>query len=204
MNSNRQPGVGGIEGLVARACTLGATGVAVIAAASLVVEDRFAAMCAEPHRCPSYGLAPGCPPHAMRPAEFRRMLRDFRQALVFKIDAPLADLHTEKRKDVARRIHAIAAALEREALGCGFTRAHGIAAGSCKELFCGDQESCRFLDRHQPCPHADQARPSLSALGINFELLAATVGWPFHKPGEQGTQSMKPAMAMMAGLVLLA
>ena len=204
MNSNRQPGVGEIEGLVARAGALGATGVAVIAAAELVVEDRFAAMCAEPHRCPSYGLAPGCPPHAMRPAEFRRMLRGFRQALVFKIDALQADLQSDKRKDIARQIHEIAATLEHEAIQCGFACAHGIAAGSCKELFCGDQGSCRFLDRKQPCPHADQARPSLSALGINFELLAATVGWPFHKPCEQGTLPQESAIAMMAGLVLLA
>ena len=204
MTSNSQPGDDAIERLQTRAGILGATGVAVIAAAELVVEDRFAAMCAEPHRCPSYGLAPGCPPHAMLPTEFRRMLRGFRQALVFKIDAPLADLQTDKRKDIARCIHVIAATLEHEAIQCGFACAHGIAAGSCKELFCGDQESCRFLHRKQPCPHADQARPSLSALGINFALLAATADWPFSKPGEQGMPSQEPVMAMMAGLVLLA
>ena len=204
MNSIGPPAEMEIQYLLTLARSLGASDAAMIAAPSLVVEDRFAAMCAEPYRCPSYGLAPGCPPHAMRPGEFRRMLRDYRLALVFKIDALLADLQTEKGKDVARRIHAIAATLEKEALVGDFVRAHGIAAGSCKELFCGDQASCRFLDNHQPCPYADQARPSLSALGINFEMLARTAGWPFHKPKEQDTPAKTPAMAMMAGLVLLA
>lgn len=81
-----------------RAVGLGAAIAAVILpAATLVVAERLAALCATPHRCPSYGLAPGCPPHAQSPARFREALRAYKWVLVFKIEARAADLQGAKR-----------------------------------------------------------------------------------------------------------
>lgn len=189
--------------LIELALALGASAAVLIPPGALAVEDRFAALCAEPHRCPSYGLAPGCPPHAMRPAAFRELLRRYRQILVFKIDAPAAALMGPERLEIARRIHCLAATIEEQALAGGFHLAKGMAAGSCKELFCPEDPACVVLARALPCPHAGCARPSISAVGVDFSRLAATAGWPFGKiePGAAATNDS--AMGLMAGLVLL-
>ncbi len=200
-----------LEGLKAQARFLGATDAAIIPAHSLKVEDRFAEMCAAPTRCASYGLAPGCPPHAIKPAIFREQLAGYRYILVFKIDAPIADLMNERRLTIAREIHRIAATLERAAASRGWAQARGLAAGSCKELFCGAEASCAVLANQLPCLRPDVARPSLSAMGVDFAALAQSVGWRFGRidpatAPEQSTDS-EPAMGLMglmAGLVLLA
>lgn len=191
-----------INALIERAHALGATAAVIMPAKSLVVEDRFAEMCAAPQRCPSYGLAPGCPPHAIPPSVFREQLQQYRRILVFKIDAPISDLMGPERLGIARRIHRIAAALEQEALRRGLTRASGLAAGSCKELFCAKDADCVVLKYRQPCLHPNLARPSLSALGVNFTALAESVGWQFDKIDP--TANDESAMGLMAGLVLLA
>jgi predicted metal-binding protein len=197
-----------LAGLIAQARSLGASAAVIIPARTLVVEERFAEMCAAPIRCPSYGLAPGCPPHAMSPPVFREQLGDYRHILVFKIDAPVTELMDERRLPIARRIHCIAATLERTACSQGVARAQGLASGSCKELFCAEQTACAVLSNRHPCRHPDLARPSLSALGINFTALAESVGWRFgridpSREPHQGTGD-EPAMGLMAGLVLLA
>lgn len=188
--------------LIAHARALGADDAVAVPADSLVIKEHFAALCAEPHRCPSYGLAPGCPPHAMPPSLFRQQLKNYRHILVFKIDVPAVDLLGEKRLPVARAIHWIAAGLEQEARAQGFPQARGFAAGSCKELFCGEEDVCAVLHLRHPCPYVDRARPSLSAVGVDFSALAASVGWEYGAidPNQTGGE---PAMGLMAGLVLL-
>ncbi|MBV5318198.1 MAG: DUF2284 domain-containing protein [Desulfobulbaceae bacterium] len=193
-----------LEALMARACALGATAAAIIPAGSLVVEENLASLCGAPYRCPSYGLAPGCPPHAMQPEVFRELLFVYQQALVFKIEAPVAALLGQERLEIARRIHNIAATIEQEALAQGWRLAKGLAAGSCKELFCPKLAVCVVLDQGLECPHAERARPSLSALGVNFSLLTQAVGWQFEKIQAQAATAGEPAIGLMAGLVLLA
>ena len=192
-----------LKNWVERATTLGASAAAVIPARSLVVEDRFAEMCATPQRCPSYRLAPGCPPHAMQPPVFRKLVASYHQILVFKMDAPVTALMGQARLPIARKIHFLAATLEQEAIAAGMLHARGLAAGSCKELFCAQHEVCVVLEHQQPCPHAHQARPSISALGVNFSALAQSVGWPFGPLDPKTAATGEPAMGLMAGLVLL-
>ena len=190
------------EQLTLVAKTLGATGTAVIPAEMLVIDERFADLCGAPHRCPSYGLAPGCPPHAMRPVQFREILGRYKHILVFKIDAPAADLVSEQRVIIARNIHRIASTLEQTALDAGWQQVRGMAAGSCKELFCSQDESCVVLECGLPCRHPDLARPSISAVGVDFQALADRVGWTF-SPISPEEVLHEPAMGLMAGLVLL-
>lgn len=190
--------------LITLALSLGASGAVVLPTEVLVVEERFAAMCGAPHRCPSYGLAPGCPPHAPSPAAFRAQLKTCRFMLVFKIDAPVVDLIGPERLAIARRIHGIAARVEQAAQAQGLDHAKGMAAGSCKELFCADEHDCRVLTGDQPCRFSDLARPSISAVGIDFSALAAQAGWPFARIGPESSGDKNPEMGLMAGLVLLA
>jgi predicted metal-binding protein len=198
-----QPEMSNMEGLMAQARSLGATATVIIPAATLVVEDRFAALCGAPQRCPGYGLAPGCPPHALHPSVFREQLRAYQHILVFKIDAPVAVLMGPKRLPLARSIHRIAATLEKTARSRGMHHARGLAAGSCKELFCAAEEACALLNKQQACRHPDLARPSISALGVNFTALAESIGWQFAQIDPDTVASGEPAMGLMAGLVLL-
>ena len=59
------------------------------------------------------------------------------------------------------------------------------------------------LEKNLTCPHAELARPSLSALGVNFTLLAETLGWQLGKIDEQAGLTGDSAMGLMAGMVLL-
>ncbi|MGI6655310.1 MAG: DUF2284 domain-containing protein [Desulfobulbus sp.] len=188
-----------IDQLREMARQLGADKVVLLPIDALSVEERFAALCAGPTRCPSYGLCPGCPPHAMRPEQFRKLLPHYRWVLAFKIDAPLAELSGPGRLPLARTIHRIAAVLEQTGIDLGISPALGLAAGSCRDLFCADLDCCVVLQHGSPCPHANKVRPSLSAVGVDFARIAEAAGWPY----PPDTRSDREPMAMLAGLVLL-
>jgi hypothetical protein len=53
------------------------------------------------------------------------------------------------------------------------------------------------------CPHSKLARPSLSALGLNFTLLTETLGWDFRKIDAHAASANDLEMGLMAGIVLL-
>lgn len=188
--------------LIALALSLGASAAVVLSPDVLVVEERFAVMCREPYRCPSYGLAPGCPPHAPSSTAFRALLTTYRSMLVFKIDAPVAVLMGPARLAIARTIHTIAAGVEQAAQAQGFSRTTGMAAGSCKELFCAEHD-CAILSGDHPCRFPDLARPSISAVGIDFSTLAAQAGWPFARIEPESSLVEQVTTGLMAGLVLL-
>lgn len=183
------------------AVSLGASAAILLPACALVVAERFAALCAAPHRCPSYGLAPGCPPRSMSPGTFRAELHQYQYALVFKIDTPASILMGPGRLDKARAIHCIAAQLEQQALALGFSPVRGLASGSCKELFCPEMETC--VAPCYPCPLGHPARPSLSALGLDFSALAQCAGWSLRWFSPAAPAEEPESMGMLAGLVLL-
>ena len=165
----------------------------------VVVEERFAAMCRSP-RCPSYGLAPGCPPHVMSAGRFREVLAGYEWVLVFTRDVAAAMLQGNSRLEVAKQIHEIAATIELAAVSFGFSQAYGIAAGSCKELFCPEDQACRVLQCNQPCRFPDKARPSVSGLGVNVSALCTALGWQLSWQSYEDGKSVE--MALMLGMVL--
>jgi predicted metal-binding protein len=190
-----------LQELIQTAFELGASDVRIIPAQSIVVEDRFAEMCSSP-QCPGYGLSAGCPPHVMKPGDFRDLLSRYEHALVFRIDVPTETLLGDGKLAVAKLIHEISAGIERLAKEKGYSNARGLAAGSCKMIFCTQHEKCFVLDKKGECRHPEQARPSLSGLGVNFLALGKALGWHF----EIITKDTKPAdvpMGMMAGMVLI-
>ena len=191
-----------VEALAAQALQLGATATGTLPSQDLAIDNRFRELCAGPTRCPSYGLAPGCPPHAMTPEIFAQRLLQYQVVLVFKIDAPMAHLLGPERLPLARLTHRIAATLEQTALRSGIQRAWGMAAGSCKELFCTDEADCAVLAGHLPCRHPDVARDSISAVGVDFTALTSRLGWSFGPLSPEKTAD-STSMGMMAGLVLL-
>lgn len=180
---------------------LGASDAKAILASSIVVEDRFAEICASP-QCPGYGLAPGCPPNVMKPAEFRKLLARYEYAIAFKIDAPTAILMGDGCREVARLVHEMSSTIERLAKKNGYFNSKGLAAGSCKRILCNDQPRCPVLYGNGECLFPGVARPSISGLGVNFLELCDVVGWNVDIITSETDPAQVP-MGMLAGIVLI-
>lgn len=179
----------------------GASEARLIDANRLRFDPHLAELCLPP-QCPHYGQSLNCPPHTPTPELFRERAAQSEQALVFKFDLPGAVLLSEERHAYARRVHQIAAAIERKALSEGFTHAFGLAAGSCKPLFCHDEAECSALQPGGECRFPDQARPSLSAVGLDFFDLCEQLGWSIARITRASDPAETPA-GMLAGMVLL-
>jgi predicted metal-binding protein len=188
--------------LLQYALQLGVTDARMINTAGIKVEDHLADICRDPG-CPGFGRGANCPPHVMKPNAFRQLLKRFPRALVFKFDVPTEVLLGDARFEVSRLVHETAAAIESQAVAGGYTDARGLAAGSCKRIFCAGEKDCRVIADAGPCRHPDLARPSISGLGVNFFELARTVGWSIDKITRESDPDQVP-MGLMAGIVLLA
>jgi predicted metal-binding protein len=188
--------------LIELALQLGVSDARPIDTACIKVEEQLAEICKDPG-CPGYGQGASCPPHVMKPDAFRRLLTRFPRALVFKFDVPTEVLLGDGRFEVARLVHETAGALESHALNRGYAAARGLAAGSCKRIFCAEEKTCRVIADGGVCRHPDLARPSISGLGVNFFELARTVGWSIERITRESDPDQVP-MGLMAGMVLLA
>ncbi len=125
-----------------------------------------------------------------------------RECLRFKFDIPTHVLLSDDRHEVTRMVHETAASIEQFARSEGWGKAQGLAAGSCKKLFCGPYETCHVLAEKGDCRFSDLARPSMSGLGINFFKLSAELGWQMERISHE-THPDEVPMGMMAGMVLL-
>lgn len=179
----------------------GAAHAAWIRSCDLVIEQRFASMCSLPG-CPSYGLSPSCPPHGMTPETFRSLAQMHAWVLVFAIKAEEEVLLGKGRLAIARAVHETAAALEREALAQGCSSAVGLAAGSCKELFCAEAPFCRVVEKGASCLFPEKARSSVSGVGLHVRSLCDCLGWKLQWSEKQ--QGREVTTLLMLGMVLVA
>ncbi len=190
----------GIDYLLQLARYMGATDAAAISTDCISVLDRLADLCLKP-RCPSYGMSASCPPHVSGPDGFRELVKEFHNALVFKIEVPSNILLSGERHDMFRLLHEIASAVEQSAVLAGHTRARAFAGGSCKELFCPDKAECR-VTAGGSCRNPDRARPSMSGFGIDVSRLMEGAGWPMNRAGPGGRED-NPSTGTLSGLVLI-
>ncbi|MFZ5819098.1 MAG: DUF2284 domain-containing protein [Chloroflexota bacterium] len=165
------------EELAHWAVSKGASDASLIASSAIVVREDLARFCFQP-RCENYGLAPGCPPHVSGPAGFRALQRNHPYALAVKIEAPVAALLSDERREVMRGLHEVVAAVERKAVRMGYTGSQAFAGGSCKTIFCHEHEHCNQLFGDGKCLYPQAARPSMSGFGIDVSALMKTCGWP--------------------------
>lgn len=108
--------------------------------------------------CDGYGQCLVCPPYSPRPEQMRRVLDDYRRALL---------LHFSPQAQVK----AVVAELERTIFLMGAWKAFGLGAGPC--YFC---TKCPVPDG--PCRHPDRARPSMEACGIDVFSTVHQAGFP--------------------------
>lgn len=102
--------------------------------------------------CDGFGKRLNCPPHSPTPATTRRMVGEYRRALIYTCRRPLS-LTTR------RRMMRLLAAIERRAFLDGRYKAFGMGAGSCR--------LCARCDTKRACRFPELARPSMESCGID-------------------------------------
>ena len=75
------------EVLLQTAHSLGATDVAFIPTCKIEISDELATLCKKP-KCEHYGTSLKCPPNVSGPNGFRKRIKDYTDAIVFKISVP--------------------------------------------------------------------------------------------------------------------
>lgn len=187
--------------LIDHAMQLGVSAAKSIPAHKVSVEARFADYCSR-QPCPGFGKSINCPPHAMHPDRFRRVLARHHTALAFKFDVPTKILQSDARLEVFKKLHLCAAGLERNAFDLGFGKAHGLAGGSCWQVFCAKLGDCPALQDPGKCRFPHKARPSVSSQGVDVYKLCEDLGWPINRITKE-TDADNVPMGLLAALVLL-
>lgn len=185
--------------LIDAARELGAAEAKVIPAAEIIVENRVALKCRA--GCIGYGKKLTCPPHVPTPDEFRKILSEYRYALIVKFISPaqaepdvICSIYrywldpaapAEKKaqaekfwKDHFNGTGAFAPMmleLERRAFNAGNPFALAFINGSCR--LC---ETCNV--KGGICIHPTQARIPEHAVGVNMVATAEKAGMPIRFP----------------------
>jgi len=128
--------------------------------------------------CDGFGGCLTCPPNSPIPEETQKIIASYSKAIL---------IHTpsEWKTDISD----IVAKLEKEAFLAGFYKALGMGAGPCR--------LCRDCDLKNGCRHADKARPSMEACGIDVFRTARNNGFTINTLGSMHCQ------ASYFGLVLM-
>ena len=184
------------------AIRFGATDSAVISSGDIRTDEELAALCNGEYTCPNYGLAASCPPHVEGPEQFRKWQEKSRYSITVKIELPTSVMFSDGRKEVMRLLHQVVAGVEKKAVEFGFSHSRAFAGGSCKPLFCEENNTCCVVADRLPCRHMNEARPSMSGFGIDVIQMMNTSGWPVveTKQNKGGPEDS----SWVAGLILVA
>lgn len=195
--------------LIKSALDLGAVDAKIIPASDIVVEDRVVLKCRV--GCHMYGQKLVCPPFTPTVDEFRKILKEYKYALLaqFKASAEASEevgrsllrceydptmpkeLKTQALKFWSdwnadkRKLHLKALELEKAAFNKGYTLAVAFTPGSC--VLCG---KCDV--KGGVCVHPTMARYPEHALGVNMKKTAKKAGMTLTFPFQK-----KPAPIMM-------
>ncbi len=188
-----------------QALELGADQAAIVRAQDIPVDERVTLKCQIP-RCFGYGAGAHCPPHTLKPAELKERLKLYRWAVFFMKEVPpeviVRDKATIKERVAAyQNVFKIVSDLESMAFYDGHYLAFGLAAGSCRHTFCGQQENCQALEGKR-CRFSLLARPSMEAVGIDVYKMAAQAGWDIYPIGS-GAKPDDIPKGTLAGIVIV-
>ncbi|MGA2332906.1 MAG: DUF2284 domain-containing protein [Syntrophales bacterium] len=203
MNAARLPE--DLERYKVKAMELGATRAAIVSVKEIPVDERIVLKCQIP-RCFGYGTSVHCPPHTLKPAELRDILKGFQWAVFFALDVPpeviVRDRATIKEREAAyRKIFEIVGEIESMAFYDGHYLAFGFAAGSCRHTFCSQQESCQAMEGKR-CRISLRSRPSMEAVGIDVYKMAAATGWDIYPIGSNAKPE-EISKGTLAGIIII-
>jgi predicted metal-binding protein len=182
------------------ALRLGASDAVIVATDRIPIEERIIEMCRDP-LCECYSMSAYCPPYVMKPREAKQWILLYKRALFFKIDVSPRRLFSDESFDIFRKIYVICSQLENLSSELGYFRSKGLAAGSCKSVFCRNIPCEALLDGGK-CRYPTLGRPSMEALGINVFRLVKDVGWKIYPILRDSNPKDVPS-AVLAGLLLV-
>jgi predicted metal-binding protein len=139
-----------------RACKLGAKEAKVISPQDVFTAAWVRIKCQ--YGCDGFGDHLTCPPYSPTPQETRRMLDEYEIAIIIHCPSKKIDMNN------------LVYTLERESFLAGYYKAFGMSAGPCS--------LCKSCDVEKICRHAERARPSMEACGIDVFQTARTAGFP--------------------------
>jgi len=147
-----------VEKYARAARTLGALGAKAIAPRSVVTGRWVRLKCQ--FGCGGFAQCLTCPPYSPEPEQTAAVLKEYRTALL---------IHGDDHTDVTR----IAVVIERAAFLDGWYRALALGSGPCR--LC---RRCALESGKRACRHAEKARPSMEACGIDVYRTARNNGYP--------------------------
>jgi predicted metal-binding protein len=188
-----------------KALELGATNAKIIRAEEIPVDERVTVKCQIP-RCFGYGVSAHCPPHTMKAAELKELLKKYHWAVFFTREVPakviVRDKATIKERVAAyQEVFKIVSEIESMAFYDGHYLAFGFAAGSCRHTFCGQQENCQAMEGKR-CRFSLLARPSMEAVGIDVYKMVAATGWDIYPIGS-GAKPEDMPKGVLAGIIIV-
>ena len=203
MNESRLPQ--DLDRYKEKALELGATQAKIIRAEEIPVDERVTVKCQIP-RCFGYGVSAHCPPHTMKPAELKELLKKYHWAVFFTKDVPPEVIVRDKaaikeRVAAYQEVFKIVSEIESMAFYDGHYLAFGFAAGSCRHTFCGQQENCQAMEGKR-CRFSLLARPSMEAVGIDVYKMVAATGWDIYPIGS-GAKPEDMPKGVLAGIIIV-
>jgi predicted metal-binding protein len=105
--------------------------------------------------CGGYGKRLTCPPYSPTPEYTRKMIAEYRKALLMQIE----NILPTKEHSVSRKLKSIVADLERKIFLDGYYKAFGMTSGPCG--------LCRTCSTKKPCKYPYEARPAMEACGVD-------------------------------------
>ncbi|MCE5334227.1 MAG: DUF2284 domain-containing protein [Desulfobacteraceae bacterium] len=188
-----------------KAIDLGASRAKIVRVEDIPVDERVILKCQVP-RCFGYGAGAQCPPHTLKPAELRELLKKYRFAVFFIMNVPpeviVRDKETIKERVAAyQQLYKIVSEVESAAFYDGHYLAVGFAAGSCRHTYCGQQKDCQAL-RGERCRFSLLSRPSMEAVGIDVYRMVAQADWDIYPIGS-GAQPADIPKGTLAGIVIV-
>jgi predicted metal-binding protein len=150
-----------LEKYVAQALSAGAHEAKIVPVSNVVTAEWVRLKCQ--FGCDGFGKGLCCPPRTPTPELMKRVLAEYKHALVYSYVCTRAD-YARKR----RRMHRLVAELERTAFLDGHYKAFGLKDGPCR--------LCRECDPTGDCLHSELARPSMEACGIDVYATARNSG----------------------------
>lgn len=186
---------------------LGVKEAKIIPTTDVIVENRVPLKCRA--GCIGYGKKLTCPPYVPTPDEFRKILGEYRFALLVKFSSKAhahpdvmcslyklwldPEVPAEKRAEAqkfwddyfngSREILPVMLELEKAAFNAGYPLALAFVGGSCR--LC---ETCNV--KAGVCIHPTRARIPEHAVGINMKKTAEKAGMPIRFPADGSPEPM--------------
>jgi predicted metal-binding protein len=169
-----------------QAYRLGANKVAVMEPKDVVVDERVLYKCI--WACPRYNKSLMCPPYTPIPEDTKRLLNQYRYALLVRIEGRPEDFAGARAKEEKRYglqaegLRKLMLKLESSAFYEGYYLALALVGGCCR--VCHMDGTCDGVEEGI-CRHPFESRPSMESLGIDVLATLDSLEWKVQVVGRE-------------------